>query len=196
MARRSRSTLPSSSTRRQPGALRGGRCHLGPGRVPVESGLGRPGPRRNPRGTAADRFRWQHDSRLRPEMTSLEKHERDDQKPAADVQAYAVGPIAARIALASVDRRRGRAPTSPMARQRPARARISQAEPPAGAKIGRVARRRAAPCGVPYAPPDDDVPDRCLVRDRHSGQIAGVSDAEIRRARRASAGGWRAHTRR
>jgi hypothetical protein len=29
--------------RQRPGALRGGRCHLGPGRVPVESGVGRPG---------------------------------------------------------------------------------------------------------------------------------------------------------
>ena len=40
--------------RQRPGALRGGRCHLGPGRVPVESGIGRPGPRCDPRGTAAN----------------------------------------------------------------------------------------------------------------------------------------------
>ena len=38
--------------RQRPGALRGGRCHLGPRRVPVESGVGRPSPRCDPPGTA------------------------------------------------------------------------------------------------------------------------------------------------
>lgn len=37
-----------------PGPFAAGRCYLGPGRVPVGSGVGRPGPWCDPRGTAAN----------------------------------------------------------------------------------------------------------------------------------------------